>query len=69
MSEPDKGSAKPNLLQVVGSVFAAAFGVQSSANRERDFAGGSAKTFIIAGLIFTVLFVLTILAVVKLVLK
>ena len=65
MSEQEP--AKPSLLQVIGSVVAAAFGVQSSANRERDFAGGSAKVFIIAGLIFTVLFVLTIIMVVKVV--
>jgi hypothetical protein len=54
-------------MQVVGSVLAAAFGVQSSANRERDFASGSAKEFVIVGIIFTIVFVLTILAVVKLV--
>lgn len=70
MSEQDgQPPSKPSVLQVIGSVFAAAFGVQSSANRERDFTGGSAKVYIIAGLIFTVLFVLTILTVVKLVLK
>lgn len=60
---------KPSLLQVIGSVVAAAFGVQSSANRERDFAGGgSATPYIIAGIIFTVIFIMAIIGVVRLVL-
>lgn len=46
-----------NPLQVVGSVLAAGFGVQSSKNRERDFKQGSFGTFIAAGIIFTVLFI------------
>ena len=60
---------KPSLFQVVGSVVAAAFGVQSSANRERDFAGcGSATPYIIAGVVFTVVFIMAIIGVVRLVL-
>jgi len=42
--------------------------VQSSANRERDFTGGSAKTYIVAGIVFTVIFILAIVGVVRLVL-
>ncbi len=53
---------------VVGSELSAAFGVQSSRNRERDFSRGSYRQFVIAGLIFTVLFVATLVAVVNLVL-
>lgn len=68
MAEFDGNPEKPSWLQVVGSVLAAAFGVQSTANRERDFAGGSAKVYIIAGIIFTVLFVFLILTVVRLIL-
>lgn len=60
---------RPSWVQVIGSVLAAAFGVQSTANRERDFKGGSATAYIVAGLIFTVLFILGLLTVVKLVLK
>ena len=56
---------KPNLLQVVGSVLAAGFGVQSSKNRERDFKQGSLKVYVIAGLIFTVLFIFTIYTIVS----
>jgi hypothetical protein len=59
----------PNLGQTVGSVLSAAFGVQSRKNRERDFKHGKALHFIIAGAVFTVLFVLTMIVVVKLVLR
>ncbi len=54
--QPESGK-RLNPFQVVGSVLAAAFGVQSSRNRERDFAQGSFGPFIAAGILFTVLFV------------
>jgi hypothetical protein len=50
------------------SVFAASIGVQSNKNRERDFTKGSARDFIVAGIIGTLLFVLAIFTVVKVVL-
>ncbi len=53
---------------VIASVLSAAFGVQSSRNRERDFSQGQYRQFIIAGVIFTVLFVATLVVVVNLVL-
>jgi hypothetical protein len=56
------------LRQLLGSVLAAALGVQSSRNRERDFRHGRALTFIVAGIVFTALFIGGVLAVVKLVL-
>jgi len=52
------------LLRVVQSTLAAAIGVQSKENRERDFEEGNAGTFIVAGVLFTVLFVATIVVVV-----
>jgi hypothetical protein len=58
-----------SLWQVIGSTLASAFGVQSSRNRERDFKRGRASHFIIAGILFTALFVLTMVFVVKLVLS
>ena len=60
---------EPGLRQIIGSVFAAAFGVQSSKNQERDFKHGKARVFIISGIIFTLLFMGTVFTVVKLVLK
>ena len=50
-------------------IAAAAFGVQSRANRERDFSRGKPIHFIIAGIIFTALFVLIVVSVVQLVLR
>lgn len=49
--------SKPSIIEVIKSVLAAAIGVQSDANRQKDFSQGSLPTYIIAGLIFTVLFV------------
>jgi hypothetical protein len=57
------------LTQVIGSTLAAGFGVQKRANRERDFRYGRPAQFITAGIIFTVLFVLAIIVVVRLVLS
>ena len=59
---------KPSIKQLIGSTLAAGIGVQSDKNRERDFKDGSIKTFIICGVIFTVLFVVGLIALVNLVL-
>lgn len=48
---------KLSILQLVGSLFAGAIGVQSSKNRERDFQVNSIVPFVIGGLIFTGLFI------------
>ncbi len=69
MDHHDSGSEKPNLFQVIASVLAAAFGVQSNKNRERDFQQGNVAVFIGAGVIGTILFILLIYGVVKLVLS
>ena len=65
---PSKALKPPSFLQVMMSVFAAAFGVQKDENYERDFTTGSPLPFIAGGILFTVLFVLTIIGVVFLVL-
>ncbi len=62
-----KGSS-PSMWQLVISVFGAAFCVQTEATRQRDFNSSRPIPYIIAGIIFTVLFVLTIIGVVSLVL-
>ena len=53
------------ILRVVQSTLAAAIGVQSKKNRERDFEEGNTGTFIVSGILFTVLFVATIVVVVS----
>ena len=57
------------VLQIIGSTIAAALGVQSSRNRQRDFAAGRPAHFIVAGLVFTVLFVVIMVFVVRSVLS
>jgi hypothetical protein len=66
----DKADKKksPSIIKVVFSVIAAAFGVQSSKNSERDFTTGNLLVFIAVGLIFTILFVITLIGVVNLIL-
>ncbi|MDO8908856.1 MAG: DUF2970 domain-containing protein [Pseudohongiella sp.] len=59
---------KLSFWQMMLSVFQASFGVQNQKNKERDFEKGSIKGFIAAALIFTVLFVLTIVTIVSIVL-
>lgn len=59
--------SKPSRWQIVKSALLAGFGVQSEKNRERDFKKGSAKTFIVVGLLLTATFVLSIIGLVKLV--
>ena len=67
----DQGEKRQSLnpFQVVASVFAAGLGIQSSKNRERDFKQGRAGVFIVAGIVFTLLFIATVYTVVQLVLK
>jgi len=60
---------KLTLWQIICSVFAAAFGVQSNKNRARDFTQAKPSTYVIAGIIFTILFVLAVATVVNLVLS
>ena len=70
MSELEKDEEKSvGALQAIGSVFAAAFGVQSSKNRERDFKQGRFRNFVIAGVLFTAMFVGTLYLVVSTVLE
>ena len=65
MDEPN--NKPPTFWQVLHSVMAAAFGVQSAKNRARDFTHGKPGQFLLVGLLFTVGFALTLFAIVKLV--
>lgn len=59
--------SKPSLIEVVKSVAAAMVGVQSEKNRLKDFSQGSLKSYIVVGLIATVLFVMAVKMVVSIV--
>lgn len=65
----DSKAKKPGLGSVIKSILAAAIGVQSDKNRQRDFEQGSPLTFIIGGIIFTLLFIAAVATVVGLVLS
>ena len=64
---PQQQQKSPGLRALLQSVFAAALGVQSSKNRERDFTGGKPSHFIVVGIVFTLLFIATVATVVNLV--
>ncbi len=68
MTEESKPK-KPGLGSLVKSILAAAIGVQSNKNRERDFQEGNPLAFIIGGFVFTLLFIATMATVVGLVLS
>jgi len=55
------------LWQVVCSVFAAGFGVQSKENKVRDFTQGKPLQFVIAGLLFTIGFLIMLIGVVNMI--
>ena len=56
---------KPRMLDIIKSVLASFFGVQSDKNRKRDFQQGNPLHFIVAGLFLTAIFILLIVGIVK----
>ena len=62
----DEQGRPPSLWQVIASVAASFFGVQSSRNRERDFKHGKAAHFIVIGLLATVTFIGLVVLLVRL---
>ncbi len=56
---------KPTLWQVIKSMLAAMFGVQSDQVYRRDFEKGNPWAYIVVGIVITVVFVLTLVLVVK----
>ena len=67
----DSGNKKSGItpLSFIGSLFAGWFGVQSEANRQRDFEHGKFSHFIIGGIVFAVVFVIVVIVIVQIVLK
>lgn len=62
MSEKDK---KTDLKRLIMSLLAGLVGVQSDKNRQEDFGSGSIWPFIIGGILFTILFVLCLIMLVR----
>ena len=71
MSDPEQPPVpqRQSLISVFRSVAASMFGVQSGKQHREDFHHGKASTYIIVGLVATVLFVLTVWGVVQLVVR
>ncbi len=69
--DPDKDNQvnTPSLLEVLGSVLASMFGVQSNRRREQDFVHGKPSQYIVIGLLVTLVFILTVWGVVSLVMR
>jgi hypothetical protein len=70
MSQQDEKASsqgRQSLASVFRSVSASMFGVQSSSKHEEDFVKGDATTYIVVGLVATLLFVLAVWGVVQLV--
>lgn len=65
---PVEESARRRFLSLVISVLGAAIGVQKRSYLEKDFSQSSPLPYIVAGVVFTFLFMLTLILVVKLVL-
>lgn len=69
MTDNKKQVDKISFFSVVQSTVAAAFGVQSKKNRERDFTHGKPIVFIISGLVFALVFILSVYGVVQIVMS
>lgn len=64
----DQRPPKPGPLQVIHSILAALFGVQSQRNRERDFKHGDARDYILVYVIAVAVLVVAMVVVVNMVL-
>ena len=69
MSEKEnlQSPGSQSLGSVIRSVSASMFGVQSSKKHAEDFSEGSVTSYVVVGLVATILFVLAVWGVVKLV--
>ncbi|MCU5783246.1 hypothetical protein MA04_02546 [Alcanivorax balearicus MACL04] len=65
----NSGSDRPGFLQVLKSILAGLFGVQSHANRERDFNKGNPGDYIGVYVILVLGLVIGVFVVVKMVLS
>ena len=66
-TEETQKQKKITPLSFMGSIVAAWFGVQTKANRDRDFEQGKFHHFVIGGIAFAVFLVLFVIGVVKVV--
>jgi len=67
--EQQKPKRRPTLKQLIMSILGAAFGVQNSETQQRDFQQASPIAYIVGGIVFGVLFVVTLILLVKYILS
>ncbi|WP_028669979.1 DUF2970 domain-containing protein [Saccharospirillum impatiens] len=65
-NDTNKQPGKPRLSKLLISLLAGLVGVQSDKNRISDFSSGSIWPFILGGILFTVLFVVSLIGLVTL---
>jgi len=65
----NKKTQGPGVFKIIQSVAAGALGVQSNKRHEEDFSGHSPWPYIVGGLLFTAIFVGTLIVVVRVVLS
>lgn len=66
---PNEDKINITFWQLLTSTMAAFIGVQSNANRERDFKHGKFSHFLAIGILFGLTFVLSIIAVVNIIMN
>jgi hypothetical protein len=69
LAENSNENVQVSFWQLMLSTMSAFIGVQSNANRERDFKHGKISHFIAIGLLFGLVFVCTIIGVVQIVMS
>jgi hypothetical protein len=65
--ENSQSTGRQSLVSVIRSVSASMFGVQSSKKHAEDFSEGNISSYVVVGLVATVLFVLAVWGIVQLV--
>lgn len=60
---------KQSFWRIVASIWAAFLGVQKRVHLEEDFTHGRASHYIVAGIVFVILFILVVVGVVQVVLS
>ncbi len=64
-SAQNRDAIQVGWMQSMGSSVAAAFGVQSYKNRERDFQHGDIRKFVVSGVVLTVAILLSLVGLVQ----
>lgn len=67
--QPSPSKKNPGFFSLLQSVVGAAFGVQSEKKRQQDFQHGKPGDYIALGVVFVIVFIITLVVVVNMVLS